>query len=73
MLTRDEVLDCKLGTLAAFFNTQVTPTHRALDDAQTTVEVLHALFERLSGFGVQNFGELEKFSRKKIKREPRLI
>ena len=73
VLTRDEVLDCKLGTLAAFFNTQVTPTHRALDDAQTTVEVLHALFERLSGFGVQNFGELEKFSRKRIKREPRLI
>ncbi len=73
VLTRDEVLDCKLGTLAAFFNTQVTPTHRALDDAQTTVEVLHALFERLSGFGAQNFGELEKFSRKRIKREPRLI
>jgi DNA polymerase III epsilon subunit family exonuclease len=73
VLTRDEVVDCKLGTLAAFFNTQVTPTHRALDDAQTTVEVLHALFERLSGFGVHSFGELEKFSRKKIKREPRLI
>lgn len=73
VLTRDEVMDCKLGTLAVFFNTQVTPTHRALDDAQTTVEVLHALFERLSGFGVHTFGELEKFSRKRIKREPRLI
>ena len=73
VLTRDEVLDCKLGTLAVFFNTQVTPTHRALDDAQTTVEVLHALFERLAGFGVTTFGELERFSRKRIKREPRLI
>jgi DNA polymerase-3 subunit epsilon len=73
VLTRDEVRDCKLGTLALFFNTQVTPTHRALDDAQTTVEVLHALIERLSGFGVQTLGELEKFSRKRIKREPRLI
>lgn len=73
LLTRDEVRDCKLGTLALFFNTQVTPTHRALDDAQTTVEVLHGLIERLSGFGVQTLGELEKFSRKKIKREPRLI
>ncbi len=72
-LTRDEVPDCKLGTLAIFFNTQVTPTHRALDDAQTTVEVLHGLIERLTGFGVLTFGELEKFSRKKIKREPRLI
>ena len=73
LLTRDEVRDCKLGTLALYFNTQVTPTHRALDDAQTTVEVLHGLIERLSGFGVQTLGELEKFSRKRIKREPRLI
>ncbi len=73
VLTRDEVPNCKLGTLAIFFNTQVTPTHRALDDAQTTVEVLHGLIERLTGFGVQTFGELEKFSKKKIKREPRLI
>ena len=73
VLTRDEVMDCKLGTLAIFFNTQVTPTHRALDDAQTTVEVLHALIERLGGFGIQTFGELERFLRKRIKREPRLI
>lgn len=73
VLSRDEVLDCKLGTLAQFFNTHVTPTHRALDDAQTTVEVLHALIERLSGFGVQTLGDLEKFSRKRIRREPRLI
>lgn len=73
VLTRDEVPDCKLGTLAIFFNTEVTPTHRALDDAQTTVEVLHALIERLTGFGVSTFGELERFSKKRIKRDPRLI
>ena len=73
VLSRDEVLDCKLGTLAAFFNTQVTPTHRALDDAQTTVEVLHALFERLGGYGIYSFAELETFLKKRIKREPRLI
>ena len=73
VLTRDEVPDCKLGTLAIFFNTQVTPSHRALDDAQTTVEVLHALIERLTGFGINTIGELEKFSKKRIKREPRLI
>jgi DNA polymerase III alpha subunit (gram-positive type) len=73
VLTRDEVPDCKLGTLATFFDTEITPTHRALDDARTTVEVLHALFERLAGFGVQTFGELQTFSRKRIKREPRLI
>ena len=73
VLTRDEVTDCKLRTLAVFFNTQVTPTHRALDDAQTTVEVLHGLIERLSGFGVSTFGDLDKFAKKRIKREPRLI
>jgi DNA polymerase III epsilon subunit family exonuclease len=73
LLTRDEVINCKLGTLAAFFSTQVTPTHRALDDAQTTTEVLHRLFERLAGFGVESFEELQNFSRKKIKRDSRLI
>jgi len=73
LLTRDEVINCKLGTLAQFFNTEVTPTHRALDDAQTTTEVMHRLFERLAGFGVENFEELVKFSRKTIKRDSRLI
>ena len=73
LLTRDEVINCKLGTLAQFFNTEVTPTHRALDDAQTTTEVMHRLFERLAGFGVESFDELVKFSRKRIKRDSRLI
>ena len=73
LLTRDEVINCKLGTLAAFFNTEVTPTHRALDDAQTTTEVMHRLFERLGSFGVENFEDLQKFSRKRIQRDSRLI
>ena len=73
LLTRDEVTNCKLGTLAAFFNTEVTPTHRALDDAQTTTEVMHKLFERLAGFGVESFDDLQKFSRKRIARDSRLI
>ena len=33
VLDRDEVINCKLGTLAAFFNAQTSPNHRALDDA----------------------------------------
>ena len=33
VLDRDEVINCKLGTLAEFFNTHTTPNHRALDDA----------------------------------------
>lgn len=73
VLSREEVTDCKLGTLASFFNTQIKPTHRALDDAQTTVEVLHKLIERLSGYGVFTVGELEKVLRKRIKRESRLL
>ncbi len=73
LLTRDEVINCKLGTLAEFFNTAVTPTHRALDDAQTTTEVMHRLFERLGSFGVENFEDLQKFSRKRIQRDSRLI
>ena len=73
LLTRDEVINCKLGTLATFFNTEVTPTHRALDDAQTTTEVMHRLFERLGSFGVENFEDLQKFSRKRIQRDSRLI
>jgi len=73
LLTRDEVINCKLGTLAAFFNTEVIPTHRALDDAQTTTEVMHRLFERLGSFGVENFEDLQKFSRKRIQRDSRLI
>jgi DNA polymerase III epsilon subunit family exonuclease len=72
-LGRDEVPNCKLGTLAHFFGTEVTPTHRALDDAKTTVEIMHRLFERIAGFGVENFGELQKLLAKRIKREPRLM
>jgi DNA polymerase III epsilon subunit family exonuclease len=73
VLSREEVVDCKLGTLASFFNTEIKPTHRALDDAQTTVEVLHKLFERLGGYGIYSVGELEKVLRKRIKRESRLL
>ncbi|HAM44964.1 MAG TPA: endonuclease, partial [Propionibacteriaceae bacterium] len=46
-LLRNEVPNVKLGTLAAYFRTAVTPNHRALDDARATVDVLHALLERV--------------------------
>ena len=45
VLTRDEVPNRKLGTLAAYFRTATQPTHRALDDARATVDVLHGLIE----------------------------
>jgi len=64
VLTRDEVPNCKLGTLAAFFGTQTTPNHRALDDAKATVDVLHGLIERLGSFDIYTLEELHNFGKK---------
>lgn len=61
-LTQDEVPNRKLGTLAAFFGTRV-PSHRALDDARATVDVLHALFARLGSFGVFTIGDAIEFAK----------
>lgn len=58
VLGRDEVRNCKLSTLAAYFQSPTTPNHRALEDARATVVVLHALFERLGSIGVQSIEEL---------------
>ena len=64
VLSRDEVINCKLGTLAEFFNTSVSPTHRALDDARATVDVLHGLIERLGSFDIYTLEELHNFGKK---------
>lgn len=65
VLDRDEVINCKLGTLATFFNARTSPSHRALDDALATVDVLHGIIERLTGHEVWTFGELRNFSSKR--------
>jgi DNA polymerase III epsilon subunit family exonuclease len=71
VLDHDEVTNCKLGTLAKFFNAQTSPTHRALDDAMATVDVLHGIIERLAGHNVWNFEEMRNFpSRKKRVKRP---
>jgi DNA polymerase III subunit epsilon len=44
---RDEVRDHKLSTLARHVGASITPDHRALSDARATVDVLHAIIERL--------------------------
>ena len=62
VLTRDDAPNCKLGTLATFFRSSTTPTHRALADARATVDVLHGLFERLGPLGVHTLEELSSFS-----------
>ena len=63
-LPRDEVANCKLSTLAAHFHATTSPTHRALDDARATVDVLHALLERLGRLGVQSLEELGGVTRR---------
>ena len=62
VLTRDEAPDCKLSSLARLFRTEVTPNHRALSDAQATVDVLHGLIARLGALGVHSLEELHTFS-----------
>jgi len=68
VLERDEVPNCKLSTLATFFGATTSPTHRALDDARATVDVLHGIFERLGTFEVTTLHELINFKRKLSKR-----
>jgi DNA polymerase III epsilon subunit family exonuclease len=71
VLDRDEVINCKLSTLADFFGASISPNHRALDDALATVDVLHGLIERLAGFDVHNFEQMRNFpSRKKRAKRP---
>lgn len=61
VLVADEVADRRLATLAAHFHTTVRPTHRALDDARATVEVLHALIARLGSYGVHTLRDAVEF------------
>ena len=65
VLDRDEVINCKLSTLAQFFGAETSPTHRALDDAMATVDVLHGLIERLTGFNIYDFEDMRNFPSKK--------
>ncbi len=67
----DEVPNYKLGTLAQFFNTQVSPNHRALDDAKATVEVLHGLIERLGSHDVTTVENLLQFLRRVPEKKPK--
>jgi DNA polymerase-3 subunit epsilon len=63
VLTRDEVPNCKLATLAPYFATSTQPCHRALADARATVDVLHGLFERLGPLGITSLEELTGLTR----------
>ncbi|MEY4313693.1 MAG: hypothetical protein RIS93_273 [Actinomycetota bacterium] len=63
VLTKEDVPNCKLGTLAAFFGTKTEPNHRALDDAKATTEILHGLIERLGSFNVNTVDSLMEFAK----------
>nr|WP_275414303.1 DEDD exonuclease domain-containing protein [Asanoa ishikariensis] len=63
VLIRDEVPNRKLGTLAAHFRTARQPTHRALDDALATVDVLHAMIGRLGSHNVTTVGDAIEFQK----------
>jgi DNA polymerase III epsilon subunit family exonuclease len=63
VLTKEEVPNCKLQTLAAYFGTKAQPNHRALDDALATAEILHALLERLGSFDVNTVESLMEFAK----------
>jgi DNA polymerase-3 subunit epsilon len=54
----DEVPDCKLSTLAAFFGARTLPRHRALADALATADVLMGLLPRLSAAGVSTLADM---------------
>jgi DNA polymerase-3 subunit epsilon len=62
VLLRDEVRDCKLGTLARHFRATTTPNHRALSDARATVDVLHGLIGRVGSLGVHSLEELATYT-----------
>ena len=68
VLSRDEAPNCKLATLAEVFGAEITPNHRALDDAKATVDVLHGIFERLAGFDIFTIEETINFSAPKKSR-----
>ena len=57
-LVRDEVPDCKLGTLARHLRLDHPPNHRALDDALATGDLLHLLLERAATLGVTGLDDL---------------
>ncbi|MEO8555760.1 MAG: DEDD exonuclease domain-containing protein [Actinomycetota bacterium] len=62
LVSKDEVPNRKLGTLARLFGAATTPDHRALHDARATVDVLHGLLSRVGSLGVVTLEELSTYS-----------
>jgi DNA polymerase III epsilon subunit family exonuclease len=58
VLTKDDVANYQLGTLAAYFRTHIAPNHRALDDALATVDVLHGIIEIMGTFEITSINQM---------------
>ena len=61
VLSREEAPSVRLAALARLFRAASLPTHRALDDARATVDVLHGLIERVGNIGVQTYPDLRSY------------
>ena len=61
VLSREEAPSVRLAALARLFAVASEPTHRALDDARATVDVLHALIERVGNQGVHTYADLRSY------------
>ena len=66
VLTKDDVANYQLGTLAVYFRTEIAPNHRALDDALATVDVLHGIIERMGTFGITTINQMLNAGAKKV-------
>lgn len=67
VLTKDDVANYQLGTLAIYFRTEIAPNHRALDDALATVDVLHGIIQRMGTFGITTIDQMLSAGSKKIR------
>ncbi len=61
VLSREEAPSVRLAALARLFRAACQPTHRALDDARATVDVLHGLIERVGNLGVHSYTDLRAY------------
>lgn len=61
VLSREEAPSVRLAALARIFAVATQPTHRALDDARATVDVLHALIERVGNQGIRTYADLRSY------------
>ena len=53
-----EVGNYKLSTLAQYFETQTSPSHRAMADVEATVDIFHKLIERVGTLDIYTLDDL---------------